>query len=444
MVRSAVYSPSSAGKRAVRVLTPADLLVQAQPRLIHQPVHGRGMLAVHQDDRGGDRLDQIVADYARPFRGEMGHQRLGEGAACSLADAGKADEQAARAGRQVAEEDGFLVGQFLIVAPELDDDAGRRLVAQEKAPRPLLKAFEGDGSRRRLQAAIRSLVATAAGDTDLAAIEHGVEQLIVRRDVGQRCGRAIAVIDRRADDDRAGDVHHHLEQLDIAEQKACLGVLGDQSAPDDVAADRLGDLLRRRLLRLAEGIAALRVEDVLDRAAGRRDQGGVGMLLVAGGIEPVIDQPLGQLAAVPEMLIELLHLLLHGLDRAHAGLADGGEADLEGVADGVAGDRLQERHDLIAGHVGKGAAEQIDAAAAALEARRGEGHEVGVDDPVADLHTAAGDDAAPRRRCHRRIGGVGEAVEELIHLTLEIGQDGRRGDADQEQGDCQDEMIRCA
>ena len=95
-----MYSPSRAGKRSVRVLTPTDLFVKPQPRLVHQPMHGRGMLAIYQDDRGRDRLDQIVADDARPFRGEMGHQRLGEGAARIFADAGKADEQPARAGGQ--------------------------------------------------------------------------------------------------------------------------------------------------------------------------------------------------------------------------------------------------------------------------------------------------------------------------------------------------------
>ena len=325
------------------------------------------------------------------------------------------------AGR-VAQEDGFLVGEFLIVAPELDDDAGRGRIAQEKAPRPLLKAFEGDGSRGWLQTAIRSFVAIAASDADVAPIEHGVEQLIVRRDVGQRCDVEPSPLSTGVPTMIVPVMFIITSSSSTSpNREARFGVLGDQGAPDDVAADLLGDLLGRRLLRLAEGIAALCVEDVLDGAAGRGDQGGVGMLLVTGGVEPVIDQPLGQLAAVPEMLIELLHLLLHGLDRAHAGLADGGEANLKGITHGVAGDGLEERHDLIAGHVREGTAEQIDAAAAALKTRRGESHEVGVDDPIADLYPTAGDNAPPRCRCHGRIGGVGEAVEELVNLALEIG-----------------------
>ena len=140
---------------------------------------------------------------------------------------------------------------------------------------------------------------------------------------------------------------------------------------------------------------------------------------------------------LPKYWLQLLDLLLQGLDRRHAGLAHRRHRHLEGVAGGIGGSRLHQRHELVGADEREAAGEEVDAAAPGLERGRHQAHQPLVHDRHPAIDPATGQHTAPLRAEGGRPGEVGQCGELLVHQLLHVGTSSRnrqQGQGQQEGG----------
>ena len=138
-------------------------------------------------------------------------------------------------------------------------------------------------------------------------------------------------------------------------------------------------------------------------------------------IDDVVDHALAELAGVGEQAVEGLDLLLQRVHDLTAVLTHRVQRQLEGIGRGVGCDGAEQLRQLFARDEREAAGEQIDAAAAGLEARRHQVDQIGVHQPVAGDHRAAAEDAATLPQMRGRVGDVDQAVEHRVEFVGEVG-----------------------
>jgi hypothetical protein len=166
------------------------------------------------------------------------------------------------------------------------------------------------------------------------------------------------------------------------------------------------------------------IDPVGDAAQVLGDVGAAALHRIVVFADEAVDQRLRGLAGVDVHGVDLVHLVLQlGQQLVDVG-RDRLQGQLEGVADGVGADVLQQRDELLLVDEGERPAVEIDAAAAGPQARQ-----LGVDERV----------VAPRRAHHEAAAGVEvhrlategagrgdiaqrpQVVEHRLHLGIEIG-----------------------